>query len=295
MKKLLKLLFFMIIPVNGLSGMFSSEDNGSLPQEGFRFQHRSVGYNKDLQLVVPKACRDQKLYDWVPTGKYDNKGQEIWEKREVIKKEVDPSLLDDEGNLIVAQWFASKKLSFTEPEFKKETRCEYEWRSSSPYAISCMTFRTTETIQHAYDDEYSKYRSDEARAKNKKEIHSYINTAQSQQGIWTYLRGMKIVEYFFGKSQNKIDHLVQKNAFYNASLSQQHGREHSELETSLRSIEDELQKDSPNSILQKQKKLIENEIKSFKNEKNYLSFVRSSMKRSEFNKYVQFHEIIEKE
>ena len=81
MKKVLGLFFITIISVSGLSGMFSSEDNGKLPQQGFRFKHRTVRFNKDLRLVIPKTCRDQKLYDFVPTGKYDDKGQEIWEKR----------------------------------------------------------------------------------------------------------------------------------------------------------------------------------------------------------------------
>lgn len=300
MKKVLKLFFVMIISVNGLSGMFSSEDNGKLPQQGFRFKHRSVHFNKDLRLVIPKTCRDQKLYDWVLTGK-DDKGQEIWERREVIKKEVDPNLLDDEGNLIVAQWFASKKLSFQEPEFKKETVYENEYKQWSPYGTSYMAFKTTENIKHAYDDEYNNsYTSDEVRARNKQKIHSYINSAQSQQGIYTYIRGMKIVEYFFGKSQSKKEHCFLKHEFYDNPLHQEWPVQMNQLRNSLEQIEDTLKTDNTNDmqkqdILQKQKGLVTKEIQSFVMKENYPSFQRSSMKRSEFNKYVQFCKIIENE
>jgi hypothetical protein len=68
-----------------------------------------------------------------------------------------------------------------------------------------------------------------------------------------------------------------------------------ENEWALELIKKALKKNTTNDILQKQKELVTKEIESFRDPKNCLSFIRSSMKRPEFEKYMQFREITENE
>ena len=263
MKKLSLLLFCMTVPANGLSAMFSSENNGCLPEEGFRFKNRTVRYNKDL--VIPKECREQELYDWVALTeelkdsdlrltlaresvdfkkkislvRYGKDRNVIFAK-EKIKKNIldDPSLLDDEGNLIIAKWFGLKGLKFNEPPFKETTIIEKSF-SPSYGAVICWP---EETIRHNYDDEYTRYKSNEEKEGNKQRIHSYIHTIYLQQGIWTYLRSLRIIEWLFGKSAQKINDITKFRSTYEYSLDQQRTQEISELKILLECTKSMLQK-----------------------------------------------------
>jgi hypothetical protein len=361
MKKLSILLFYATISANGLSAMFSSENNGCFPEEGFRFKNRTVRYNKDLRLVIPKECREQELYDWVAVThalpddnchlslarelddfqkkvslvRYGKDHNVVFSQEKVTKKKIiNPDLFDKEGNLLIAEWFASKGFrTFREPHFKETTIIE----KSSISSYTTSLFLPEETIQHNYNDEYNYYRLEKIKEKNKQNIHSYINNMHLRQGIWTYIRGMRIVEWFFRKSQAKIENNEMFKMSYSDRLDRLKGQEIDELTrllelteaeldyvkskitidhkatlipklfeqqkilatNELRSFEGELQC-CKNELeareewgvvqerLEKQSTLLKNEIKSLKKEENHLSFVRSTMKKSEFDIYQKF-------
>jgi len=339
-KKLLISLFFTFTVANGLFAMFSSENNGCFPEEGFRFKNRTVRYNKDLRLVIPKECQEQELCDWVQIK--NDKNEQTYEKRKVIKKEIkDKYLLDDEGNLIIAKWFASKRFrTFREPYFQEETVIQKQSLSS----YNTFLFFPEEIIQHKYNDEYGNYRTDHEKARNKEYVHLYIQNMCSQQGIWTYIRGMRIIEWLFGQSQSKIKNAKMFTSSYGYTLDRLKFQEIDELTrllelteaeldyvkskittdhkatlipklfeqqkilatNELQSFEGELQC-RKNELearqewgvvqerLERQKELLENEIESLKKEKNHLSFVRSTMKRSKFNMYQKFRQALARE